>query len=293
MKTVLAFIIVIILAGFAWAQDQGITSERHRENVGGIIWAKERIKFDVQDQITLSTEFNADEPIYGRVYLPKSLVRLGADEDGRNCPNQASNYRIKLLINNESKGVFNEQWFEKDSWTTVQLTPRLAPGDDGDRQNRGVPDKWIELVNELPDGDHAVMFEFWGGPVDCEAKFAEGGFTLKKVGAVSTTLGILPEAKMTDTKLKQGMIQAVKDQGWTNEYPVDVVIIEPEWRFIRDLTGNIIRREINTHVVLKSYTDGSCRANDISFTEQHVGSNQFGKTEFYGMGMRSYPVACP
>ncbi len=293
MKTVLTFIFVFFLAGLACAQDQGITSERHRENIGKIVWAKERIQFNAQDQIMLTNEFNADDPIYGRVYLPKSLVRLGADEHGGKCPNQTSNYRIKVLVNGESKGVLNEQWFEKESWTTVQTTPRLASGDDADRQNRGVPAKWLELVNELPDGDHAVTFEFWGGPADCEATFAEGGFTLKKAGAATATLGVLPEAKMTEASLQQEMIQAVKDQGWTNEHPVDVVIIEPEWRIIRDILGNIIRREVNTHVVLKKNADGSCRANDISFTQQHVGNSQFGKTEFYGMGMRSYPVACP
>lgn len=293
MKTALTFVLVAFLAGLAFAQDQGITSELHGNNVGKIVWAKERITFKEQDRIPLADVFAADEPIYGRVYLPKSLVRLGADEDGGRCPNPASQYRIKVLINGESRGVLNEQWFESDSWTTVQVTPRLAPGDDGDRQNRGVPDTWTAMVNELPDGDHGVVLEFWGGPEDCEILFAQGGFTLSKAGEVSATLGILPEAKMTDPQLSQEMIQAVKDQGWTNEVPVDVVIIEPEWRLIRDLLGNIIRREINTHVVLKKNADGSCRANDISFTQQHLGGNQFGKTEFYGLGLRSYPVACP
>jgi len=46
-------------------------------------------------------------------------------------------------------------------------------------------------------------------------------------------------------------------------------------------------------VVLKKHADGSCRANDISFTQQHLGGNQFGKTEFHGLGLRSYPVGCP
>ncbi len=293
MKTALTLVLVTFLASLAWAEDQGITSELHGKNVGKIVWAKERIRFDTQDRIPLADFFAADEPIYGRVYLPKSLVRLGAVEDGGGCPNLASNYRIKVLINGESKGVLNEQWFEKESWTTVQVTPRLAPGDDADRQNRGMPDKWTAMVNELPDGDHAVLFEFWGGPVDCETMFAKGGYTLSKAGNVSATLGTLPDAKMTDSGLSQEMIQAVKNQGWANEYPVDVVIIEPEWRLIRDLLGNIIRREVNTHVVLKKNVDGSCRANDISFTQQHLGGNNFGKTEFHGMGMRSYPVACP
>ncbi|HDQ41940.1 MAG TPA: hypothetical protein ENN39_13065 [Desulfonatronum sp.] len=109
----------------------------------------------------------------------------------------------------------------------------------------------------------------------------------------AATLGVLPEARMTDAELQQEMIQAVKDQGWTNEYPVDVVIIEPEWRLLRDLLGNIIKCEVNTHVVQKKNADGSCRANDISFIQQHTGNGQYGKTEFHGMGMQSSPVTCP
>lgn len=293
MRTAVTFVAVALMVGIASAQDQGITSERHRENVGRIVWAKERIAFNAQDRIPLATEFEAGEPIYGRVYLAKSLVRLGAEENGGTCPNEASHYRIKVTINGEPKGVLNEQWFESPTWTTVQVTPMLVPGDEGDRQNRGIGAKWMELIKDLPDGDHAVMFEFWGGPEACETRFAEGGFTLKKKGAVKAAVGLLPESKMTDTKLEQEMIQAVKDQGWTNEHPVNVVIIEPEWRIIRDLLGTIIRREINTHVVLKKEADGSCRANDISFTQQYVGDGKYGKTEFYGLGLRSYPVACP
>jgi len=293
MRTALAFIVVTLIVGLAWGQDQGFTGERHRANVGKIIWAKQRITKDAQDQIPLATEFEAGDPIYGRVYLPKSLARLGAEEKGGTCENPSSNYRVKVVIDGESKGAINEQWFESSEWTTVQVTLSLIPGDEGDRQNLGVPAKWMDMVKALPDGDHSVMIEFWGGPTKCEAKFAEGGFTLKKAGAVKAAVGSLPEAQMTDATLEQEMIQAVKGQGWTNEYAVKVVIIEPEWRIIRDVFNNIVRREINTHVVLKKNADGSCRANDISFTQQYLGNDTYGKTEFYGLGLRSYPVACP
>lgn len=290
MKSLIAFMVVLLMTGVACAQDQGMTSTRHRENVGKILWAKERIQFNAQDQIPLATSFQAGEPIYGRIYLPKSLVRLGNDN---HCPNQASNYRIKVTINGESKGILNEQWFESPAWTTVQVTPTLTPGDGGDRQNRGVPEKWMKIVRALPDGNHNVMFELWGGPVKCEAKFAGGGFTLTKSGDVTAALGALPKAQMSNANLEQEMIQAVKSQGWTNEYPVKVVIIEPAWRIIRDVFGKIIHREINTNVILKKNADGSCRINDISFIQLYTGNNQYGGTKFYGMGLKSYSVACP
>ncbi|MCU0611916.1 MAG: hypothetical protein MUE60_09025 [Candidatus Eisenbacteria bacterium] len=293
MRIAVVSMVMALVVGLAWAQDQGFTGERHKANVGKIIWAKQRITKDAQDQIPLASEFEAGDPIYGRVYLPKSLVRLGAEENGGTCENAGSNYRVKVVIDGESKGVINEQWFESSSWTTVQVTLSLIPGDEGDRQNLGVPAKWMDMVKALPDGDHVVMIEFWGGPTKCETKVAEGGFTLKKSGSVKAALGSLPEARMSDSGLEEQMIQAVKGQGWTNEYPVKVVIIEPEWRIIRDVFNTIVRREINTHVVLKKNVDGSCRANDISFTQQYLGDGKYGKTEFYGLGLRSYPVACP
>jgi hypothetical protein len=61
MKLRLAFAFtcfIFFFAGIVIAQDQGMTSKTHRANTGKIVWAKERIKFDAQDQIQLATTFN-------------------------------------------------------------------------------------------------------------------------------------------------------------------------------------------------------------------------------------------
>lgn len=279
-------------AHLAIAQDQGMTSSTHSANVGKIVFAKERIKFDSQDRIKLETTFNSNDPLYGRIYLPKSLSRLGTEDNGGKCKNEEGVYRLKLFIDGQSKGILNEQRVEAPNWTTIQVNLNLSAGDSVDRQNTGVPEKWKSAVQALPDKSHQVKLEVWGGPANCEIQYADGEFALNKVGGSMTSLGKLPEAKMTNAALEQEMIAAVKGQGWTNESPVKVVIIEPEWRIIRDAFNTITDRELNTHTVLKSTKDGSCRANDISFRQPHTGNNTFGKTQFFGFGLKSYAVKC-
>jgi len=275
------------------AQDQGMTGKTHSDNIGKILWAKVRILKDSQDQIKYETVFNSNDPLYGRVFLAKSLARLGAEDNGGKCKNQDGSYRLKMFVDGESKGILNEQRVESPEWTTFQIGLNLSAGDSGDRQNIGVPEKWKATVQALPDKSYKVKMEIWGGPKECEIKYAEGEFALNKTGGSMASMGTLPEAKMANATLEQEMILAVKGQGWTNEGPTKVVIIEPEWRMIRDAFNNITDREINTHTVLKSTKDGSCRANDISFRQPHLGSSKFGNTQFYGFGLKSYPVQCP
>jgi hypothetical protein len=73
---------------------------------------------------------------------------------------------------------------------------------------------------------------------------------IKSGEQVAAKMKTLPAALKKDAKLEAEMIAAIKARGWRNESPVKVVIIEAEWRIIRDLLGNIVRREINTNVVL-------------------------------------------
>jgi hypothetical protein len=296
MKITLTFaftLITLLLTNMAVAeQDQGMTSKTHSANVGKIVWAKERITRDIQDQITLATAFNAGDPLYGRIYLAKSLVRLGGEDNGGKCKNPDGNYRIKVSIDGQSKGILNEQWVESPTWTTMQIGLNLTPGDQGDRQNLGVPEKWAAMIKELPDKTHQVKLELWGGPKDCELKYAEGEFSLSKAGEEKPVMGKLPEAMMKNPALEQEMVDAIKGQGWTNEFPIKIVIIESDWRMIRDAFNNITDREINTHSILKKTQGGTCRANDISFRQPHLGSEKFGKTQFYGFGLKSYPVNC-
>jgi hypothetical protein len=289
--------VLILLAGLLVtnliAQDQGMTGETHRKNVGKILWAKERILKDRQDQIKYETTFDISDPLYGRVFLEKSLPRL-SEAQGKGCYNNNSNFRLKVYVDGIDKGIINQNYLPDGStWTTCQINLNLSAGDNVDDVNQGIPEKWAELVKGLGNGIHQFKFEFYGGDADkCLKKVAEGSFTLNKSGEkVAAKIKTLPAALKKDAKLEAEMINAIKSRGWQNESPVKVVIIEADWRIIRDLLGNIVRREINTNVVLKK-TDGSCRLTDISFIQEYKGNNKYGITEVYGIGTKNIPFEC-
>ncbi len=292
MNKILFLVIGLLFANII-AQDQGMTGETHRKNVGKILWAKERIKKDMQDQIKYETTFDISDPLYGRVFLEKSLPRL-SEGQGENCYNNNSNFRLKVYVDGIDKGDINRNYFPGGStWTTAQINLNLSPGDNVDDVNGGVPDEWAKLLKELDNGMHEFKFEFYGGDGDqCLKKFAEGSFTLNKSGEqVAAKLKKLPEAMKKDSKLEESMIKAIKKQGWQNESPIKVVIVEEDWRIIRDFLGNILRREINTNVILKK-NDGTCRLTDISFTQEYQGGNKYGITELYGIGLKNIPFDC-
>jgi hypothetical protein len=275
----------------ARAQDQGMTGETHKKNIGKILWAKERIKKDSQDQVKYESRFDATDPLYGRVFLQKGLLGLSQDK-GPNCLNSGLAFQLKLFVDDKDRGLINQNNFEGSGWTTCQINFNLTPGDSEDAINQGVSKKWLAAVNELAVGEHAVKVEFWAGTEQCPAKYAEGAFTLvkasdKKVSGSSK----LPEAKKSDAALEAEMIGAIKERQWQNEAPVKVVIIESDWRIIRNAFGVILRKEINTNVVLKK-NDGACRLTDISFIQPWQSGEKYGRTEVYGIGLMNSPIDC-
>ena len=77
MKPVACLVLAALVAAPLAAQDQGITSETHRKHLGKIVWSKQRIRMDAQDQTPKVSSFQWGDPIYGRAYFPKSIVALG------------------------------------------------------------------------------------------------------------------------------------------------------------------------------------------------------------------------
>lgn len=297
-KIILAsFACFVLFTALSFSQDQGMTSETHKKNVGKILWAKERIKLDMQDRITYETVFDVSDPLYGRVFLAKSLTRL-AEAQGIECQD-TTEFRLKVFINGEDKGKLHDGSWSDRRWTTGQISLNLTPGDEVDWNNVELPEKWAELVKRLPNGNHNIRIEFYGGKGAyggendrCLIKYAEGSFTLKKSGEMTSgKLKTLPEAKKKDAALEAEMIGAIKARGWQNETPIKVIIVEPDWRIVRNSFGVLLRKEINTNVILKK-TDGTCRLTDISFERPYQGGNKYGATIVYGVGMKNLPFDC-
>jgi hypothetical protein len=290
-KMIALTVVMLFVASNALAQGgQGFTGETHKKNVGKILWAKERIKMDVQDKVKYETAFNTSDPIYGRVFLNNTLLLLSKESQKPNCENSEGRYLLKLFIDKQDKGFVYEQNFE-GNWTTGQITPNLAPGDEPDRINQKFPAIWMKIANELPAGQHDARIEFWAGKPGCEVKYAEGSFTLKKEAGEKAGGGAIPQAVKKDPALEAEMIDAIKARGWKNEAPVKVIIVEADWRIIRDAFNNIVKREINTNTILKR-NDGSCRLTDLSFDQKYQGGDKYGPTTLFGIGTKNIEVDC-
>ncbi len=147
MKTTLKIVIIALCICIYEAKpqispikDQGITSQTHKNNIGKIVWAKTRIKFDSQDNINFINEFSQDESIYGRGYLLKCLYYLSIEE-GDECLNSNNEYEIRLNLNGIDKGLLYTNYFPDQDWTTFQITLKLDKNDSPDRINKGLPEK--------------------------------------------------------------------------------------------------------------------------------------------------------
>ncbi len=131
-----------------------------------------------------------------------------------------------------------------------------------------------------------------GGKPGCNRKkYVEGSFIYNKTSSAKVSAGeSLPKASMNNPTLVKEMIEVLKKQNWKNETPIDVIILESEWRINKNPFCVILNREINTFVILKD-NNGNCRANDISFRQPYKGKS-YGKTELFGFGLKSIPVDC-
>ncbi|WP_291723847.1 hypothetical protein [Bernardetia sp.] len=74
------------------AQDQGMTSETHSKYVGKIVFASDptALNFKNENPSKFKTSFSADEPIYSKIYLAKSLA---------NTPYQNGDTEYALMVN--------------------------------------------------------------------------------------------------------------------------------------------------------------------------------------------------
>jgi len=178
LKTLLHFqlltVIFLLVTSFMFSQtvykiqNQEITSETHRNNIGKILWAKERIQFKNQDGISYISEFNQGDAIYGRGYLEDCLYNLSIDAGNNDCLNPNNEFELRLLVNSGSFGKLYENYFPDQDWTTFQVTLALSDGDREDRINKGITAKWATVVNKLAIGKYDITIEFWGGKPGCE-----------------------------------------------------------------------------------------------------------------------------
>ena len=118
-----------------YSKDQGFTSPVHKKHVKQIVWSKSVIAFNNVANAVLETKFKLTDPIYGRIFLERSIRNTPVYSSANNKPieNTKNSYEMKLFIDGKDAGggfgVFEEGYFNDDigkTWTTWQFSPHIT-----------------------------------------------------------------------------------------------------------------------------------------------------------------------
>ena len=69
-----------------YSKDQGFTSQVHKKHVKQIVWSKSVIAFNNVANAVLETKFKLTDPIYGRIFLERSIRNTPVYSTANNKP---------------------------------------------------------------------------------------------------------------------------------------------------------------------------------------------------------------
>ncbi|MEM6297346.1 MAG: hypothetical protein AAF740_01525 [Bacteroidota bacterium] len=260
MKTHFFTILMFLLMQNLYAQDQGMTSETHKKYVGKIVFSSnpDALTFAKEIPSDFKTSFSADEPIYTKIYLAKSLAnetyegqqeyatatlfyRLFIDGKQVGFKRKFGNFPIKY--NKENEPYYSEELNGGDQfriWTTWRHF--LLPKDNDPELkygNRNIAARaFILALLDVEPGTHEIKLELLSQSRSYETMsdvVASGEFTLKLTAADQKNLAFkhtppLPQEKWQGgskseilAELKTAFVQEFKDE------PLKIGILSPNW----------------------------------------------------------------
>ena len=196
-RSKIMLIILFLIYGFTqllsaqevswYSKDQGFTSPVHKKYVKQIKWSKSVIAYNDVANAVLENRFKLIDPIYGRIFLERSIRNTPIFSSANNKPseNSKNSYEMKLFIDGKdsggSFGVFDEGYFNDEmgkTWTTWQFSPHLPNPSNSD--DKKICAAWEKAVRGLSAGEHKIRFELWGvlGQFRSAEPLAVGSFTL-------------------------------------------------------------------------------------------------------------------
>lgn len=285
----------------AYVNDQGVTSEVHRQNLGHIVFSKQLIEKGKEQPGQFASEFTLRDPIHSRFYLARS-IKNECIKAGETC--FSAHLKIRFIVNGEEVGAHDtlpdREWFS--TWTTFRQESLTDAYELGSEEINGfflgaVVPKLKEGKNDIKVKVTFVADASGNKKYEHNEPICEGEFSLVVGrGEVERFLAEkaprLPEPRMKNPKLEAEMLQAIRDAGWKEE-PLKAVIIEDDWTYERNrLTGIIVSRHISAAVLVKS-PDGQCRLFYVGFGQENQGGNKYGKARLGGVQSRGpYDVPC-
>jgi len=240
------------------AQDQGITSSAHQNNIGKIVFSKNKsaISFKNEDQSQFKNSFSASEPLHARIYTQKSIGNT--PHEGEKCYNSTLIY--KLFINGnevspkksfgmyrhipeQERSFYTEEVNEFDrieTWTTWR--PYFLPELNDDELKFGAVNTcaraFVLSLLEVGVGTHDIKMEVYSRDVSgsFSPKLAEGSFQIKVKKSDIENMAFryappLPKDEWIGEN-KNGTIEQLKNAfiNQINQTPLVVGISGRDWR---------------------------------------------------------------
>lgn len=274
--------------------------------LGQIVFANHWITNENFNQENLKTRFDANEQIFGRIYLDKPLADYYREYDWDYDYSSAfDDYNYSIEIFADGKKVI--QWLHQlpeiqfNTYRMLELT--LVPEPDR-KFNYSMPlSDWLDVVKRIGEGEHEIRVEFSpASPANLgvfKEPVSEGSFTLnvsresRQALTEIYTIG-LPEPTLTGEELENEIVDASEDL-YNGLVPVKAVIIEPtgQMQYNRDRRGNIINRYFTASVAYKGF-QGECAVRTGIYMQKHLGYDNFGEVEFSRpvRGYYNYRLPC-
>jgi hypothetical protein len=262
-------------------KDQGITNEVHKNHVGQIVWANEKISFTNPDANKFKSDFTTDEWIFGRFYLSESIQNSIRKEKKKVYENLYYYYDVyvdgtKVDWEIEAGQLYGE-YLER---TTQQLYVCTEEGSD----RAG----WQKLVNNLKPGVHQIKVDLKARKNELEFKtiLATGTFNLTvnqgdkvKIGTSYSTI----KAGMEDAELEAKILSCIqlvaKNSAWDEKF-TKVKIQNEDWDIQQNKYSGVATGRSVVAYCFASWPDGHCTVQRFVFKQKYDGQN-YGKAIYY------------
>lgn len=98
----------------------------------------------------------------------------------------------------------------------------------------------------------------------------------------------LPTPRMRNAQLEATML-SLANAHFSGIKVEKVFIMDSDWQIQRNALGTILRRTLNTAIVVKE-SNGKYYLRDLSFEQPYSGGGGYGTTQVYGVGVKNDPV---
>lgn len=277
--------------------DEGMTSPTHARFVGQIVFANAQIDKANPDEAALVTELYADEPLYGRVFMPHSIRNHPVYASGSDAPhdNTSGGFFYKLYVDGAIANYQVETGEARDrpTATTRQVWPHPLASDEPTHEG------WTQLVAALTPGAHTLRFELWTrqGSFESREPLATGTITLHKAAGTSLAIGTTfadLHAGMTDPALADNLLalaRAFIKRASTPDTATAAKIKSAAWNPIRERgSRRVVAREIEAWV-RSEWPDGHCTAQAMWFVQPMSLTKPSGPVAFRSVG-DAQPIDC-